>query len=155
MAEPTTPTPGEITILVSGAVGLIFSFFHFYTSPSIVIAGHSVGGGGVSAWSSGLFPVATIIPISLAVMAVVVALTRFADVSMPPRVAGFTWTQIHLALGFFAALYALAWLVKDKGGADFGIGFWFILLASIGAFISAILLVREQQTSAGRAGPNA
>src|SRR5262245_13578486 len=83
MADKSTPTPGEIVIMASGAVGLIFSFLHFYQSPSIVVAGRSVGGGGISAWSSGLFPVATLIPISLVVMAAVVALTRFANVSLP------------------------------------------------------------------------
>ena len=42
------PSPGEITIMASGAVAFIFSFFDFYDYGGF-------GGGGADAWSSGLF----------------------------------------------------------------------------------------------------
>jgi hypothetical protein len=137
MADRKNPSPGEITIMASGAVAFIFSFFDFYDYGGF-------GGGGASAWSSGLFPVATLMVIFVTVMAAQVALTRFANVSMPDRVAGFTWNQVHLVLGFFAALYAVAFLLLSKGGNDFGIGYWFILIGSIGALVGAVLLQRER-----------
>jgi hypothetical protein len=140
----TNPTPGEITIMAAGALALIFSFFDFYKSPSTSIGRLSVGGGGVSAWGSGLFPVATLVPLFVVVMAVQVALTRFGHVELPARVVSFTWEQIHLVLGFFATLFAIAWLIKKKSPLDFGIGFWFILIASIAALVGAILLWRER-----------
>ena len=63
MAERnTTPTPGEITIMAAGAVALVFSFLKFYKAP--------VGPGHVSAWGSGLFPVATLMVIFVVIMAV-------------------------------------------------------------------------------------
>ena len=140
MAErSTTPTPGEITIMAAGVVALIFSFLKFYKAP--------VGPGHVSAWGSGLFPVATLMVIFVVIMAAQIALAKFTNVVFPQRVLGFTMTQIHLVLGFFAALYAVAWLIRSKGGADFGIGFWFVLIACIAAFVGAILLLREREAS--------
>jgi hypothetical protein len=128
------PTPGEITILAAGVVGLIASFLDFY----------GIGDAGSSVWSSGLFPVATLMVIFVIVMAVHVALTRFASVNLPDQVAGFSWVQIHLALGFFATLYALAYLVVKTGGVDRKIGFWLILAACIAALVGAILISKER-----------
>ncbi len=133
----TKPTPGEITIMAAGVVALIFSFFAFYKSPVD-------GGGSVSAWGKGLFPVATLMVIFVVIMAVQIALTKFANVNLPERIAGFTWLQIHLILGFFAALYAVAWLIASNRGLDKGIGFWFILAACIAALVGAILLSKER-----------
>jgi hypothetical protein len=132
----TNPTPGEITIMAAGAVALVFSFFHFYTYP--------VGGGGASVWGKGLFPAATLMVLFVVLMAVQVALTRFAHVELPPRLLSFTWEQIYLVLGFFAALYAVAWLILDKSPLGFGVGFWFILLACLAALVGAILVWRER-----------
>jgi hypothetical protein len=132
------PTPAEIVILASGAVALIFSFLKFF----------GVGDFGVSAWGSGLFPIATLMVIFVVAMAVVVALGLFG-VSLPDRLVGFTWTQVHLVLGFFAALYAIAFLIVDNGGSDRKIGFWGVLIGCLGAFVGAILLQREGTTSSG------
>jgi hypothetical protein len=78
------------------------------------------------------------------VMAVQIALTRFASVDLGARPLGFSWEQIHLVLGFFATLLAVCWLLRSKVGADFGIGFWFILIACVAALVGAILLWRER-----------
>jgi hypothetical protein len=126
------PTPGEIIIMAAGAVMLIFSFFDF--------------AGSTSAWGSGLFPVATLIAIYGIVMAVQVAVTTFAKVDLPDRVAGFTWEQVHLVLGVFALLMALGWLIS--GVPDKGIGLWFLLLGSIGLVVGAVMLQRERNTGA-------
>jgi hypothetical protein len=130
------PTPAEIVIMASGAVALIFSFFKFY----------GAGDFGTSAWGSGLFPTATLMAIFAAAMAVVVALGVFG-VSLPDRIVGFTWNQIHLVLGFFAALYAVAYLVVNTGLADKKVGFWGVLIGCLGALAGAIMLQREGSTS--------
>jgi hypothetical protein len=126
------PTPGEITIMAAGAVILIFSFFDF--------------AGSTSAWGSGLFPVATLIVFYGVIMAVQVAVTKFGNVNLPDRVAGFTWEQVHLMLAAFALLMSLGWLIS--GVPDKGIGLWFLLLGSIGLVAGAVMLQRERNTGA-------
>jgi hypothetical protein len=143
MADQKTPSPGEIVIMSGGALALIFSFFDFVGIP---------GGGGISAWGKTNFPVVTLMVIFVVVMAAQIALTRFAGVNLPEQVAGFSWVQIHLALGFFAALDALAFLVRSNGGYDRKIGFWMILVGSIGAFVGAILLQKERAGGASSGG---
>jgi predicted ferric reductase len=131
------PTTAEIVLMASGAVALIFSFFDFYSSDLPGVAG-------VSAWSSGLFPIATYIPILGAIVAVQVALKVFAGIQMSPRVLGFTWQQIHLILGVFVLLIAVGYLLVDRSGlASLAVGFWFMLLASIGLLVGAILETNE------------
>ena len=76
MADATKPTPGEITIMAGGAVALIFSFFDFYSYRQLR------GSGGTSVWGSGLFPVATLMVIFVVIMALQVALTKFAHVNL-------------------------------------------------------------------------
>jgi hypothetical protein len=138
MPDSSRPTAGEITILAAGVVALVFSFFDFHT---IDVAGFSDG---ASVWSSGLFPVAALMVIFVVIMALQIALTTFAHVSLPDRPLGFTWEQVHLVLGFFATLYSVAYLLQKRAGYDFGIGFWFILIASIAALVGAILLRGER-----------
>jgi hypothetical protein len=154
MPDSKTPTPGEITIMAGGALALIFSFFHFYTAPSTTFGGRTIGGGSVNVWSSGLFPVATLMVIFVTISGVLVALTKYANVNLPDRPLGFTWEQIYLVLGFFAALYAIAYLLVDKGGFDFGVGYWLILVGCIASLVGAVLLQRERAGSAypGTAG---
>src|SRR5882672_6915532 len=88
MADRQSPTPAEITIMAAGAVMLIFSFLDFATK--------------TSAWGSHLFPIATLLPLYGLVMAIHIALTKFASVKVPDSVLGFTWEQVHLALGAMA-----------------------------------------------------
>jgi hypothetical protein len=107
-----------------------------------------VFGGGVSAWSSSLFPLATYIAIIGVIMAAQVALTKFANVSLPDRVLGFTWPQLHIALGFFTVLIAVGFLIVDLG-PDKAIGFWISLIASIGLLVGAILLSKERSGAPG------
>jgi hypothetical protein len=141
-------TPGEILIGAGALVTLVFSFFHFYTSPSISIRGFSVGGGGVSAWGSGLVPTATLIVFFTVIMGIQVILTKLANVDLGPGIAGFTWVQVHLALGFFAVIDSLAFMVVDKGGAGIGVGLIFMLIGSVACFVGAILLMNERATPA-------
>jgi sulfite exporter TauE/SafE len=132
MADRQSPTPGELTIMIAGAVMIIFSFLHF--------------AGDRSAWGSGLFPIATLLPLYGLVMALHIALTKFASVDLPATVLGFTWEQIHLALGAMAALMAFGWLATDYG--DKQIGAWFEILGGIALVVGAVLLQRERHTGA-------
>jgi hypothetical protein len=131
VADRGQPSPGEWAILAGGVVALVGSFLDF--------------AGDTSAWGSGPFPIVTLIPIYCVVMAVQIALTRFASTALPERVAGFTWEQVHLVLGFFAALMALFWLVAadDTGG-----GLWLILLGAAACLAGAVMLQRERATGA-------
>jgi hypothetical protein len=132
MADGQSPTPGEIVIMAAGAVMLVFSFLHF--------------AGDTSAWGSGLFPIATLLPLYGVLMALQVALTKFAGVKLPPSVGGFTWEQVHLALGAMAALMAVGWLLTDYG--DKQIGAWFEILGGIALVVGAVMLQRERNTGA-------
>ncbi|MCU1466783.1 MAG: hypothetical protein QOK12_113 [Mycobacterium sp.] len=132
MADRQSPTPGEITIMAAGAVMIIFSFLHFAADRS--------------AWGSHLFPIATLLPLYGVVMALQIALTKFASLNLPASVLGFTWEQVHLALGAMAALMALGWLVTDYGNKQ--IGMWFEILGGFALVVGAVLLQRERNTGA-------
>jgi hypothetical protein len=132
MADRQSPTPGEITIMAAGAVMLIFSFLHF--------------AGDRSAWGSGLFPIATLLPLYGLVMALQIALTKFAGLKLSESVLGFTWEQVHLALGLMAGLMAFGWLVTDSGNKQ--VGMWFEILGGIALVVGAVMLQRERNTGA-------
>jgi hypothetical protein len=141
------PTPGEIVVMAGGAVALIFSFLPFY---KLDISG--LGSKDISAWGSGLFPVATLIPIFAAIAAVLVALKTFANFNYPPTgILGFSWNSLLLALTFFATILSLAFLITDKGGYDLGFGFFLVFIGGVGSFVGAILMQNEART--GAAGP--
>jgi hypothetical protein len=125
--------------MVAGAVMLIASFLDFV----------SAGDAGTNAWGSGLFPIATLLPLYGVVMAGHIALTKFANVDLPARVAGFTWEQVHLLLGLFALLMGIAWFATDLI-ADRGIGFWLLFVGSIALAVGAFMLQRERNTGAVR-----
>jgi hypothetical protein len=126
------PTTGEWVIMGAGAVMLIASFLDFSYKQS--------------AWGSGHFPIVTLIVLYGVIMAAQIALTKFASVQLPDRVADFTWEQLDLALSIFALLMSLGWLVS--GISQKGIGLWLILLASIALVVGAVMLQRERNTGA-------
>ena len=130
MADGQQPTPGEIVIMASGAVMLIFSFLDFSAKQN--------------AWQRPWFPIATLLPLYGVVMAVQIVIARFANVKLPPRVAGFTWEQLHLALGLMVALMAAGWLITDTGNKN--VGLWFEVFGAIGLVVGAFMLQRERNT---------
>ena len=132
MADRHSLTPGEIVITAAGGAMLVFSFLHFY--------------GDRSAWGSHLFPVATLLPVYGVVMALQIALTKFAGVELPDSVVGFTWEQLQLTIGAMAGLMAIGWLLTDTG--DKQIGQWFEILGGIALLAGAVLLQRERNTGA-------
>jgi len=128
----TQPTPSELTIMIAGAVMLVASFLDF--------------AGKTSAWGEFLFPIATLLPLYGVIMALQIALTKFANVSLPDNIAGFTWEQVHLVFGLFAGFMAIGWLVTDI--SDKGIGFWLEVLGGIALAVCAVMMQRERQTGA-------
>ena len=132
MANQQSPTPAEITIMSAGAVMIIFSFVSFVAD--------------TSTWGRGLFPIATLLPLYGLIMALQIALTRFASLNLPDSVLGFTWEQIHLALGSMAALMAIGWLLTDYGPKQ--IGMWFEILGGIALVVGAVMLQHERNTGA-------
>ena len=138
------PTPGEILVLAGAGVALIFSFLPFY---KVELGNFSEN---TSAWGSGLFPVATLIPIFAGVAGLLVALVRFANVQYPPGgFLGFSWNSMLLALTFFAAVLAVAYLIVDKGvGGGLGFGYWLVLIGAVGSLVGAVLMMNEAKTRA-------
>ncbi len=132
MADRQPPTPGEIVIMVAGALMIVFSFLHF--------------AGNTSAWGTGLFPIATLLPVYGLVMALQIALTKFASVNLPGSVLGFTWEQLLLAVGAMAGLMAIGWLLTDYGNKQ--IGAWIEILGGIALAVGAVMLQRERNTGA-------
>jgi len=143
----TKLSPANIVILAGGAVMLIGSFLNFYQFASF----------STSAWGSGegfgVFGIATVVVLCGVAMGVQVALSTFApNVSVPDTLLGLSWDQVHLALGFQAALMMLAFLIRATGPLEFGIGFWFMLLAAIALLVGAIMRVNEAGSGPRAAG---
>jgi hypothetical protein len=126
------PTPAELTILIAGAVMLVGSFFDF--------------AGSANAWGTYLFPIATLLPLYGVLMAVQIGLTKFANMSMPDQILGFSWEQLHLAIGLLAGFMAIGWLITDI--ASKGIGYWLEVLGGIAIAAGAVVLQRERNTGA-------
>jgi hypothetical protein len=147
------PKPGQIVLMASGAVMLIFSFFAF------VKASNPFGGDDVTrnAWSSDAgFPLTWWPVLFGVVIAVLVALTVFANISLPSEVLGFSWKQIYFVLAFASFVILFGFLLTDFGASlDKGIGFWFMLLASIGLLVGSVLELQDKTSASGpsRQGP--
>ncbi len=147
----TKLSPANIVIMAGGAVMLIGSFLAFYTvSTTIFGSTHTAS---LNGWSSGLFGIVTIIVLCGVAMAAQVALTSFAsNVTLPEKPLGLTWDQVHLALGFQAALMMLAFLITSHGGVSLGIGFWLMLIAGIALLVGAIMRVTGAGSTPNTAG---
>ena len=129
-------SPANIVILAGGTVTLVGSFLNFYTYPGFNASANAWSGGS----GFGVFGIATVVVLCGIVMGAQVAVAAFATgVRVPEKLLGLTWDQVHLALGFQAALMMLAFLVRSKSPLDFGIGFWLMLLAGIALLVGAIM----------------
>jgi hypothetical protein len=135
-------TPGEIAVIAGAGVCLVFSFLPFYSG--------NLGLSNRNAWNAGLFPLATLIIVFAVAAAVVVLLVRFGNVRYPSDgFLGFSLNALLLALTFFAAILAVAFLVVDRGiGYDLGIGYWFVLLGAIASLVGAVIMMNEATTRA-------
>src|SRR5680860_1324197 len=124
--------------MAAGAVCLIFSFLPFFT---LDVAGFNDD---ISAWGEGLFPVATLIVVFAVAAAVLVVLTKFANMTITGFL-GFGFTQLLLALSFFSAILALAYLIVDKGVYDFGFGYFLVLIGALGSLVGSVLISNERK----------
>ena len=134
---------GNLVIVAAGVVMLLSSVLPFFKAAPV--HGAPVTS---TAWSHGFFAIATLPAILGAVMALQVALHEFATrVKVPERVLGLGWDQLHLALAAQALLLMLAWLLVDRAEFNQGrqLGFWLMLLGSMGLVAGAVLRVREPQ----------
>jgi len=136
-------------ILVAAAIMTLASFLPFWKT--------SLGGGidvsvfgpqvaDKTAWTSEFFffPV-TILPVVCGVlMALHVVVSTFTSTTLPRRILGLTWNQVHVVLGLQAAVMMLAFLVQERGIFQLGVGFYLMLLAGIGLAIGALLREREE-----------
>lgn len=142
----------NIVILVAGVVMLIASFLAFnkISIPSFSSSGVKFGGSvSFTAWSRGHFLIATIPALIGIVMAAHVAVAGFApQLKLPERILGFTWTQIHLILGFQATIMMLAFLIQDSPFGDKSIGLFLMLIAAIALLVGAVLRMQEKPNPA-------
>lgn len=128
-----TPKPSAIVLMASGAVTFLFSFFAFYK------ISYGFGSSSSNAWSSGLLFIATWPAIFGAVIAGLVAAGTFADFRLP-EVLTFTQEQIYVALAIPSLLLMFGFLIND---ADKGLGFWFMLLGTIGLVAGSIMEILD------------
>jgi len=128
----------NLVILVAGVVMLIASFLAFRTVslPSFSRSWN--------AWSNGYFIISTIPALLGVLMAAHVALETYApQVSLPDRVLGLTWTQVHFVLACQATVMMLAFLIQDIPLLDRGIGLFLMLIAAIALLVGAVMRMRE------------
>ena len=129
----------ELVIVIAGALALIGSFLDWF----------SYGRYGANAWEgngipSAMFPTYTWVAIAGVLMALAVVLPKYTNVTLPATVMSFTWVQIHLVLGFIAALLTVSYLLA---GDEFAIGFFLSLIAGIGLLVGAVMLNQEPASS--------
>lgn len=145
------PKPSQWVLMASGAVMLVFSFFNF-----VKVSGLG-GSKAFSAWSGDAFFPLSWWPVLFGVaVAVLVALTVFADVSLPNEVLTLTWKQIYFVLAFASFFILLGFLLVDVSGLfDKGIGFWLMFIASIGLVVGSVMELQDKSSTAGpsRQGP--
>ena len=106
---------------------------------------------GNSAWGTFLFPLATLLPLYGVIMAAHIAVTKYANVNLPPRVFGFTWEQIHLVLGLLAGFMAIGWFVTNVGPR--GVGVWIEVMGGIALVAGAVNLQTRAQHGSDRLTP--
>ena len=125
--------PSSLLILGGAVALLVGSFLPFY----------SQGPFDINAWDT-LVPI-TILPLVCgALMAAHIGLATWGDLRVPPALAGFTWNQIHLALGFQAAVMMVAWFVTKRSPAtSLGLGFWLMFAGSVALAVGAFMRTRE------------
>jgi len=127
----------EWIIVVGGVVAFVASFLPWIDIDT------GFGSATRSAWSDFAFPTYTWVGIFGFLMAAVIVVRTFTTVKLPDDVLGFTWTQLHLVLGIFAALIAVSFMIA---GDNFGIGFWLSLLAAAALVVGAVMLRNEAST---------
>ena len=142
----TTPKPAKIVLIASGAVTFLFSFLPFF-DPDF--------GSSENGWSgdAGTLFMATWPALFGLIIAGLTAAVVFGNVALPDRLLSFTWKQVNFVLAFTAVVIMVGYLLgggfPDVGGVSKGIGFWLMLLGSIGLIVGAVMDLLD--TDAGTA----
>jgi hypothetical protein len=128
-------TLGRLMILASGAVALVGSLLPFYRFDS---------GARLTVWQRGLFPTATLIAIVCILASLEIVVSILTGRQLPSPALSFTWEQINLAIGCFATVVTLAYLLQYRAGGRLGTGYFMLLGASLGTLTGAILSERAR-----------
>ena len=126
---PKKVTVADLVMLAGGLVTFLFSFFAFY----------SEDGFSPSAWDGDFFAFATTVPAILGLVMVVWIGLQLAGVSLPTDVLTYNHAQLKGTWGIAAAGIMLSWISVDAGGADKGVGFWFMFLGSLAMAVGAVM----------------
>lgn len=128
-------SPGKLVIIIGAAVSFLFSFL-----PWATVSGY---GSGISAnaWGSGMFPMATWVPVLALVVGFIASAQAFEYVELPAKIWEFTLDQIVVVLSVFSLLITLSFLVVDKGGASNGFGLFLSFLGTV-AMVAGFFLDR-------------
>lgn len=129
--------PSTIMLIAGGAVMFISTFLDWFSS----------GNFGVNGWETDIFGFQGVfVAIIGLVVAGGVALTTFADVSLPDRVLGFTRTQIYVSLAEAAFLITFGLMFAG----DTGVG---LFLGWIAAAVVVAGGIMEMQAESGGSAP--
>jgi hypothetical protein len=135
-----------VIMMVAGATVFVFSFMPFYS----VDAGFETLD--ANAWEKGLFPLASFVALFGGMLAVMAAVRSFGNVRLPDRVLTFDVKQQGFVLAFSSLVIMLGFLMADT--PDKGIGFWLMMVATVGLVIGSIMdLVEAPATPYGAYGP--
>ena len=131
--------PSSIMMMGGGAVLLISTFLHWFSS----------GSRGVSGWNTDAAGLSGILVALIGVMvAGGVASTQFANVSLPERILGFTQSQVYCILGFSAFLITFGRQFETFSGIG-------ILLGWISSAVIVAGAYMEMQASGAGSTPPA
>lgn len=138
------PKPAEIVIMVSGVVAFLSIFLEWYGNDF----GLSESGLGKV-----VFPFGAFIGLIGLVQGLQVVLAKFANMSFPDAVLGFTWPQIHFVLSLIAGVLALSFLIQSVPGADKGIGLWLGFLGAVGLVVGSVMQLLDSERAPSSAAP--
>jgi hypothetical protein len=126
---PKKVTVADLVMGVGGLVTFFFSFFAFFKE----------GGYKASAWDGDAGAFATTVPAILGLVMVVWIALQLAGVSLPAQVLTYNHAQLKGTWGIAAAGIMLSWVSADFGGADKGVGFWFMFIGSAAMAVGAVM----------------
>lgn len=126
---PKKVTVADLVMGVGGLVTFLFSFFAFFKEDRFK----------ASAWDSDVGAFATTVPAILGLLMVVWIGLQLAGVSLPDQVLSYNHAQLKGTWGIAAAGIMLSWISVDLGGADKGVGFWFMFIGSLAMAVGAVM----------------
>ncbi len=133
---PKKVSVADLVMGIGGLVTFLFSFFAFFKS----------GRFSASAWDGDAGAFATTVPAILALVMVVWIALQLAGVSLPDQVLTYNHAQLKGTWGIAALGIMLSWISADFGGADKGIGFWFMFLGSAAMAVGAVMALLGKGT---------